>query len=69
MTREHIEDRIAEIVALVQQRKDETAHSYEDDLRDAFVQALADNTLDGDPRELAALVLTTNDLDFYRWFG
>lgn len=61
MTRQYIEQRVAEIGAM---RDDEGQHAAEDDLRNEVLQHLADNGC-----ELAAAVLKTNDLDFSRWFA
>ena len=43
----------------------ELAHSEEDSLHASVLQAIADGA--DDPRELAALALTTEDLEFPRW--
>jgi CHASE3 domain sensor protein len=63
MTIEELAERIEEIRDLA--GDDEVAHSSEDRLRHDVLVAIAagcDNA-----RELAALVLTTSDIEFARW--
>lgn len=64
MTRTEIEEWIAEIRRLASDS--ERAHGSEDELRDRFIRSVADGTC-GDPAGLAALVLTTGDIEFSRW--
>jgi hypothetical protein len=67
MTRQEIETRIEHIREFA--GDDETAHGLEDDLRRDFLKAIASGEIDirWDMAELAALVLTTDDIDFERW--
>lgn len=51
--------------AAVNDSDDETAHSLEDDMRRAVLQAIADGYPDA--TELAKLALTSDDISFARW--
>jgi len=44
---------------------DEVAHSYEDDLREAFIEFVAKRK--DKLGEIARIVLSTNDIRFSRW--
>jgi hypothetical protein len=46
---------------------DEKAHSLEDQLREWFIQDIANSK--NELAELARLVLSTNDIDFQRWYA
>jgi hypothetical protein len=59
---------VAYIEAVIERMRsldDELAHGSEDSLRDAVLQAIANN--EPNAVELARAVLKTNDLDFARW--
>ena len=66
MTREDIKVRLAKIHD--SQGDDEVAHSLEDDLRADFLNSIAVGAVPlEDIQDLAALVLTSRELDFERW--
>jgi len=44
---------------------DEAAHSYEDDLRECVLRAIAEGALDAQP--LAQVVLASSGIEFSRW--
>ena len=46
---------------------DEVAHSIEDDLREWFIEYVRDNSSDIYLSDAAALVLSTNNIEFARW--
>ena len=46
---------------------DEIAHTYEDALRHKVLAAIADGARN--PAGLAAEVLKTGDIEFYRWYS
>ena len=49
------------------QDDDEVAHSIEDDLREWFIEYVRDNSSDIYLSDAAALVLSTNNIEFARW--
>lgn len=46
---------------------DEMAHAVEDEIRTQVLLAIMNGA--ENPRELAALALTTDDIDFVRWYA
>lgn len=64
MTVKDVEHAIAKIDSC--KGDDEAAHSYEDDLHMDVLRAIADGEAES-PVEMAALALTTKDIDFARW--
>jgi hypothetical protein len=55
-------------IRAVGEQDDEIAHAEEDALHQAVLKAIADGTAD-DPVGMAALALTTIEMDFSRWFA
>ena len=62
-------DSIEEKIQKIRDRAgdDESQHSMEDGLREAFIKYVADQDVFGKLSEMAKLVLTTNEIDFERW--
>lgn len=67
MTIEEIKKRIEEIKAKAEEDY-EVAHVLEDELYKHFIAYVAQDK-DADIAEKAALVLTTGELDFTRWYA
>jgi hypothetical protein len=66
MTLEEIKARVDAIAKLT--HDDEQAHCKEDSLRGDFLEWLAQTASD-DIAERARLILTTDDMDFARWYA
>ncbi len=64
MTTDDVKERIAKIVA--DEGDDESQHAAEDSLHQAVLEAIAFHKCDN-PADLAALALTTRELNFERW--
>jgi len=65
MTRDEALEAVAKIASLVDD--DEVAHSMEDNLRGAFIEYAAE--LPGELGEIAKIVLSTDALNFCRWYA
>lgn len=65
MTIEDVEKRIEEIKTKVAEHDDEGAHSSEDALHEEVLRAIAAGATNA--QDLAAMALTTLQLDFCRW--
>lgn len=63
MTKEEVKQELAKIVA--NEGDDEAQHAMEDDLRTAVLKHIAAGGEDA--AELAALALTTENMNFARW--
>jgi len=60
-------DEVYARIAAIDTNDDEAAHGTEDAIRDAVLRAIAEGSADA--RALAEAALTTDDLDFHRWFA
>ncbi len=67
MDLKEIKDRLEKIEAAADDGDSETAHSKEDDLRDLFIQCVADGSYRGDIKEGAAEILKSSDIEFSRY--
>lgn len=69
MTIKDIQDRIDHIKSIV--HDDEVAHGREDKLRADFIKYVGtlENNTDVNLAQKARLVLTTNDIEFTRWYA
>jgi phosphosulfolactate phosphohydrolase-like enzyme len=65
MTIQEIQKRVDEIAAVT--HDDETAHGREDKLRADFIAHVRTNPNDPELSAKAALVLSTDDMNFARW--
>ena len=65
MTRQEILKAIEDIKKVADD--DEVAHGKDDDLREAFIEYVSKRT--DSLGEKAKLILSTNDIDFVRWYA
>ena len=63
MTVQDVEDQVANIRAVA--GDDEAAHSWEDQLRQSVLEAIANGA--DNPADLARAALKTSDIEFARW--
>lgn len=68
LTVESVQNSIDKIESV--KRDDEYAHQLEDELRDLFIRSLVqfDYTAD-EIKKLSAMVLSTNQIEFARWYA
>ena len=73
MTIQEIQERVDEIAEFVKTTRpayaSEVAHEMEDDLRADFLAYVRDDPNDPELGAKAALVLSTSEIEFYRWYA
>ena len=73
MTIQEIQERVDEIAEFVKTTRpayaSEVAHEMEDDLRADFLAYVRDDPNDPELGAKAALVLSTSEIEFHRWYA
>ena len=73
MTIQEIQERVDEIAEFVKTTRpayaSEVAHEMEDDLRADFLAYVRDNPTDPELGAKTALVLSTSEIKFHRWYA